>query len=319
MQSSNYDNFGPKSSFVLRRNVRDLQDLIAKTAKTIPSVRRITKAISPSAAQIGFDRMRKMVKRQQQQQQLQQFAVKPFPLGNLIKSQTDLGVRSTMVGLQQAPTIGASSALYNYNYQQYPGYENAQFYPQYNLYGAMPYPFYGNSYYPQFQVTKRMFLPYSTSYSDSIASSPSQFQYPYSNAYARAYITNMEQQGSSADQMSPLAVSSISQDISNMGTASGISQGLIDLENDVNGFNQAIQYMKEAFISQDIEGDTNLSEKLNSPQQITVGAVKKDLVNKQKKSSAQLLDAYKKTLESKNRLENKLVNYFTNYVCGDDC
>ncbi|XP_004209171.2 uncharacterized protein LOC101240115 isoform X1 [Hydra vulgaris] len=300
-----------KSNFMLHRKARDLQDLIAKTTKAIPNVRLVAKSMSTSAAQIGFDRMRKMVKRQQQQQQqqLQQFAVKPIPLSNLIKNPSDLNMQNSISGLQQAPS------LYNFNYQQYPGYDTAQIYPQYNMYGAIPYPLYENSYFPQYQVTKRMFFPYSTSYSDSSTTSPPHFQYPFSNAYARAYITNMEQQGAVLDQSSPIP--SNLQDIPSMGTSLGISQGLIDLENDVNGFNQAIQYMKEAFISQDTEGDTSLSEKLNSPKE-TVG-VKKDLVTKQKKSSAQLIDAYKKTLESKNRLEDKLVNYFTNYVCGDDC
>ena len=286
--------------------------------------RGVIKTFLPSAAQIGFAGMRRMVKRQQ---------IEKAKLGSTMKRQSGIGVPLAPVSpptvtqpsltpaavpvplpaavLPPSLSAGQLSGLpaqipaplpAGYNY---PGYHQASFYPY--PYGAYQYPYYG---YP-YPAVKRMFLPYAygNTYSQS-QQPPYQFQYPA--AFAQAYSAS-----SHGGIEEPVPTNTAPQDSPGTSTASGISQGLIDLENDVNGFNEAIQYMKEAFISENDSG-SDLHEDVHGSINGNNNGVKKDFIKK-KKTSQELMAAFKRTIESKQKLENKLVNYFTNYVCGDDC
>ena len=91
--------------------------------------------------------------------------------------------------------------------------------------------------------------------------------------------------------------------------------------------------MKEVVIAKNRDGVSEFNEKLyDSGRNINaefneklydsghnINAEKKNTIQKQKPSKQTLSEAFRRTIESREKLENKLVNYFTNYVCGKDC
>ena len=213
--------------------------------------------------------------------------------------------------------LPAVSSYYNY---QYPGYGVSSYYSRYSSYPYSSYqtPYYGNVYASLYDATKRTFMPYAytnTYYNQMpVTSQQTPYQYPTS------FTTNTAVKQSIASPAPTLVNDHDSThhgQVPDTSTASGISQGLIDLENNVNGFNQAIQYMKEAFVKENKDGSSDLQEDIHADKDEVIGE-KKDLIKKEK-SSKELIAAFQKTLDSKDKLENKLVSYFTNYVCGDDC
>jgi len=328
------------------RHQRSLESVVKKSSRgAISLARNIVKAFLPSAKQIGLTGMQRMVKRESLIP-AKPDASKPNIAAPRMKIPTGYSM----------PSVRSPMTPLNYNYQ-YPGYHPAPFmgygYPQlYNSYFYQPYGGYNGMYnnfnQQPYDYSKRMLLPYnafSTSVSlqsQPITPSSSAFQPPLAPAVIHgiehssqapplsippaqfpfpspvaAYGAVMQQRGN-IEPSSTTNQQPTTDHVSDSTPATGISQGLVDLENDVNGFNQAIQYMKEAFIAQNTGGAAELNEKFKNEGGNNVTGDKKDIIKK-KKTAKELLEAFKRTIESKEKLENKLVNYFTNYVCGDDC
>lgn len=303
---------------------RSLESLVKKTSRgAISAAREFIKTFLPSASQIGFQDTRRMVKRNNVNK-LPGVGLPTTTTATEFGKITGVGLPTTsnaFPGVSSAAVLPSTPSYYYnaYNYQ-YPGYTTASMYGYggYPYYNSYAYPYYGNMYTPQYDVAKRTFMPYA--YNNNIYYG--QQQHPRQSAYQYHYpaeFAAINAAKQSTDNPVPHAqIHAKHTPVPDTSTATGISQGLIDLENDVNGFNQAIQYMKQAFITDNNDGSSDLEEKIHEDKTDVVGD-KKDLIKRKQKSSAELIEAFKRTLDSKERLENKLVNYFTNYVCGDDC
>lgn len=297
---------------IIHRTPRSIESLMKKTSKGAMSMARdFIRTFLPSAAQMGYQGMRRMVKR-----------AAPAPAAKLASVASFQPVPSTPNLAAAFPSNNAQS--YNYNSYTYPGMGSSSFYG----YGTYPYssyqyPYYSGSYASQYDTTKRGYFPYAYTNSyyglsnqvtnPGVQQTAYKYQYPASIAASTAAKQSI---ASISPSPQPSTIEAEHHSVPDTNTANGISQGLIDLENDVKGFNQAIQYMKAAFIA-DNDGGSDLEEKIHDDKKEVAGE-KKDLIKK-KKSSSELIEAFKRTLDSKKKLENKLVNYFTNYVCGDDC
>ena len=224
------------------------------------------------------------------------------------------------------------------NYYPYPAYvypAYAYMYPLLYGYNVLMTPYVNNP--PDF--TKRMAFPYqqyqATQLDDVHAkgwngnSKVPYFHYQY--PYEMARLTSDLQQRTNIESPQTQAAEAIH--IREPTSTSAVSQSLYDLENDMEGFNQAVQYMKEVVIAKNRDGVSEFNEKLyDSGRNINaefneklydsghnINAEKKNTIQKQKPSKQTLSEAFRRTIESREKLENKLVNYFTNYVCGKDC
>lgn len=90
---------------------------------------------------------------------------------------------------------------------------------------------------------------------------------------------------------------------------------LKDLETDVNGFSKAMKGMAEVMILGDKTGGIELEERLVEKHK----AHKKSKVKKKKKQLTRLQKAELKTQSQKKKFENKMVDFFTGYICGEEC
>ena len=105
---------------------------------------------------------------------------------------------------------------------------------------------------------------------------------------------------------------------------SGTRSILDEINNDADGFFDAITNTKQAMVSNGKDGELNLLETLEgNSNKDGIAAFKKDKIIKGKKNKKGTKKAfeenYKRALKSQGELEKKLVNYFTDYICGNDC
>ena len=209
------------------------------------------------------------------------------------------------------------------NYYPYPAYvypTYAYIYPPTYGYNVLMTPYVNNP----ADFTKRMAFPYqryqATQLYDVHAkgwngnSKGPYFQYQY--PYEMARLTSDLQQRTNIE--SPQTQAAEAMHTREPTSTSAVAQSLYDLEIDMEGFNQAVQYMKEVVIAKNHDGVSEFNEKLyDSGSNINVE--KKNTIQKQEPLKQTLSEAFKRTIKSRENLENKLVNYFTNYVCGKDC
>jgi len=92
--------------------------------------------------------------------------------------------------------------------------------------------------------------------------------------------------------------------------------GVVD--DDADGFYDAISNTKEAFITKGQDGGIGLEEKIEGNMDSLSKTVKRNKI-KEKKTRKDFQEDFKRALESKGDLENKLIKYFTNYICGQNC
>ena len=95
---------------------------------------------------------------------------------------------------------------------------------------------------------------------------------------------------------------------------------LQEIENDTHGFYDAIDNTKEALITKLKTGGLSIIESLEgNTDKPGIGAKKNEIKGKKKKNKKTYEEDYKRALLSQGDLEQKLVSYFTDYICGDDC
>lgn len=107
----------------------------------------------------------------------------------------------------------------------------------------------------------------------------------------------------------------------------GIAQAsILDvINNDADGFFDAITNTKEAMVTKGKDGEMNLLETVEgNSNKAGIAATKKSKINKPgkkniKKQKKMFEESYKRALKSQGDLEKKLVAYFTDYICGTDC
>lgn len=84
---------------------------------------------------------------------------------------------------------------------------------------------------------------------------------------------------------------------------------------ETDGFSEAVVDMKEALITKNIDGGVDMEEKYHDKR---INSSKRNTVKKPKQGK-DAIEAFKRVLQSRGSLENKLAQYLTNYVCGNDC
>uniref|UniRef100_A0A7M5X8L2 Uncharacterized protein n=1 Tax=Clytia hemisphaerica TaxID=252671 RepID=A0A7M5X8L2_9CNID len=95
---------------------------------------------------------------------------------------------------------------------------------------------------------------------------------------------------------------------------------LQEVENDTHGFYDAIDNTKEALITKLKTGGLSIIESLEgNADKPGIGAKKNEIKGKKKKDKKTYEEDYKRALLSQGDLEQKLVSYFTDYICGNDC
>lgn len=101
---------------------------------------------------------------------------------------------------------------------------------------------------------------------------------------------------------------------------------LDEINSDADGFFDAITNTKQAMVSDGKDGEMSVLETVEgNSNKDGIKATKKNKINsksgkKNKKNTKKALEEnYKRALKSQGELEKKLVNYFTDYICGNDC
>ena len=102
---------------------------------------------------------------------------------------------------------------------------------------------------------------------------------------------------------------------------------LDEINNDADGFFDAITNTKEAMVSDGKDGEMSVLETVEgNSNKDGIRATKKNKINnkagreKNKNNTRKAFEeSYKRALKSQGDLEKKLVNYFTDYICGNDC
>ena len=209
-----------------------------------------------------------------------------------------------------------------------PAYQSAQL--AYPMQGYQN-PYLGNPYFPQFDASKRTFpsympaplpVPYQGSFSQPMAmpSQPVAMAVPSQPMVVPNQPEAMAMPGqpaaASALAVPPMQAESIQPEISDT-KKDKITTDMDVVEKNADGFDTAVKNYKEASIIRQGNDVAELTEKVNDDA-VDKAAEKRDKAGK-KEHFTNFFTAYKKTMDNRNTLESKLVNYFTNYVCGDDC
>ena len=101
---------------------------------------------------------------------------------------------------------------------------------------------------------------------------------------------------------------------------------LDEINNDADGFFDAITNTKQAMVSDGKDGEMSVLETVEgNANKDGIKTTKKNKINKAagkkntKNTKKVFEESYKRALKSQGDLEKKLVNYFTAYICGNDC
>ena len=99
----------------------------------------------------------------------------------------------------------------------------------------------------------------------------------------------------------------------------GILGDLKDLEEDVKGFSDAMKGMTEAMLIGKKDGSVDLTEEIKAVESKDGKKKVKKMMKKKKGPQLKFAKAFIKTMKNKRRLEDQMVEIFSNYICGNDC
>lgn len=99
-----------------------------------------------------------------------------------------------------------------------------------------------------------------------------------------------------------------------------IEMAISSIQNNVVAFKGSVRDMKQAVLTRQKDDSAELTSIIADEDEEPHEKKRSKVGKKPKKENFEnFLSAYTKTLISKKSLEDKLVNYFTSYVCGEDC